>query len=149
MSTLTQFLGGGATTSVVNLHSSGGGSTIIGSASTSFSGKEVLSGALTANTLATALSVSGGGAVPVLVAYTKDATARTVRLKVTADGVSIFDATSASLSNADRGIYAAGQGSNPVTQGEPIVFNSSLTVEIASSLTETDKVAIAYVLNKR
>ena len=115
--------------------------------------KEVLSGALTANTLKTVLTVTGPGSVPLLTSYTKDATARTVRTVVIVDGTTAFDFTSASISIAKRGAIVAGElTGNPVsatfylTQGEPIRFSNSLVVQIASDLTETDKLAISYIV---
>ena len=111
--------------------------------------KEVLSGALTANTLATVLSLTGPGEVPLLTSYTKDGTARTVRTVVIVDGVTVFDFTSASIGVPKRGAIVAGQvadgGSSYVTQGNPIRFSVSLVVQQASNLTETDKLALAYI----
>ena len=113
-------------------------------------GKEVLSGALTANTLATVLSLTGPGEVPLLTSYTKDGTARTVRTVVIVDGVTVFDFTSASIGVAKRGAIVAGEwagvpGGLYVTQGNPIRFSVSLVVQQASNLTETDKIALAYI----
>ena len=109
-------------------------------------GKEVLSGALTANTLATVLSLTGPGEVPLLTSYTKDATVRTVRTVVIVDGVTVFDFTSASIGVANRGAIVAGQvAGGDVTQGNPIRFSVSLVVQQASNLTETDKLALAYI----
>jgi hypothetical protein len=114
--------------------------------------KEVLSGALTANILATVLSLTGPGEVPLLTSYTKDTTARTVRTVVIVDGVTVFDFTSASISVANRGAIVAGElAGTPggatfyVTQGNPIRFSVSLVVQQASNLTETDKLALAYI----
>ena len=153
MSALTQFLGNGPTTSVVNYFSSGGvRSTVVLTGSQYNGGKEVLSGALTANTLATVLSVTGSGSVPYLACYVKDTTSRSVRMEVTVDGVVVFDATSDTAGTASgTGILAAGAagGSPTSVQGDPIQFNFSLVVKIASSLSETDKIAIAYALYKR
>jgi hypothetical protein len=153
MSTLSQFVGGAPTTSIVNAVSGGGVTTTVAiQASTSSNTKAVLSGALTANTLATALSVTGGGEVPFLSAYAIDATARTIRCVVTVDGVSVFDATSASISTTNHGLLVmgwVGASSALGNSGAPLRFNASLLVQIASDLTETDKVAIAYTLNKR
>lgn len=140
-----------STTSIVNTYSSGGTATTVAVGLRQAGAKEVLSGALTANTLATVLSVSGSGDVPFLSVHTQDATARTVRLKVTVDGTSVFDATSSSVSAAGLGIHAAGStvSAGVSNQGYPIRFNTSLLVEIASSVTETDKIAIGYTLYKR
>lgn len=146
MSTLSQFGGNRATTQIVNAHSSGGTSTT--SVNAAASAREVLSGALTASTLATILTVTGAGRVPQLSAYAKDTTSRTIRLVVEVDGVTAFDATSAAIIVINTGIFAAGGGNNPLAVGEPIVFNNSLVVRVASSLTETDKIGVAYSLVK-
>ena len=149
MSTLSQFTGGGATTSIVNFHSSGGTSAANVQVTANSGAREVLSGALTANTLGTLLSVTGPGRCPQLSAYAKNTTARTIRLVVDVDGVTVFDATSASISTANTGLFAAGSatsGSAPLNPGEPIVFTSSFVVRVASSLSETDAVAIGYSL---
>jgi hypothetical protein len=119
-------------------------------AATTVLGKEVLSGALTANILATVLSLTGPGEVPLLTSYTKDATVRTVRTVVIVDGVTVFDFTSASFGVANRGAIVAGQLADAglsfyVTQGNPIRFSVSLVVQQASNLTETDKLALAYI----
>ncbi len=149
MSTLSQFLGGGVTTAIVNAHSSGWTSATNMQAGAFNGGREVLSGALTAGTLATLLTVTGGGQVPMLSAYAKDTTSRTVRLVVEVDGVTAFDATSSAVTAANSGIFAAGwRGSSGMEPAQPIVFASSLVVKVASSLTETDKVAIGYILHR-
>jgi hypothetical protein len=153
MSTLSQFAGGAATTSIVNFYSSGGvQSSAVINAAAAGGAREVLSGALTAATLATALTVTGGGEIPALSVYTKDTTSRTVQIRVTVDGVVVFDATSSAVTVVNNGLIVVGfqNGSAGLTpSAAPIRFNTSLTVQIASSLTETDKVAIGYILNKR
>lgn len=154
MSVFTQFAGGAATTSITNAYSAGGvnsGTSLVGAGLGG--GKEILSGALTANTLATpaGCSISGSGEVPWLSAQTKDVTARTIRLKVTVDGVVVFDSTSNSISASGYGVIAVGSlvGTNSDVSGAPIRFNSSLLIQVASSLTETDKVSVGLVMNKR
>lgn len=150
MSTLSQFSGGAATRSIVNAFSSGGVSSAgnLNAGTSGNASREVLSGALTANTLKDLLSVSGSGQVPYLSAYSKDATSRTIRMVVIVDGTTVFDATSNAIAGTNNGILAAGYvgSSNAGTPSHPIRFNSSLLVRVASSLTETDKVAIAYYL---
>jgi hypothetical protein len=154
MSTLSQFAGGAPTTSIVNAYSSGGvqsGITVLGSVGNNAT-EVVPSGELTANVLATALSVTGGGEVPFLTVGTKDTTSRTVRAKVTVDGVVVFDATSSAVTILGSGMAVVGYNGGAgiyVQAPAPIRFNSSLLVEIASSRTETGKVSISYVLNKR
>ena len=144
MSTLSQFSGGAATRSIVNFFSSGG--TIAGGlgAGANVGTREVLSGALTANTLQTVVSISVGGQIPYLAAYSKNPTSRTIRLVVICDGVTVFDATSSTISGTATGIMAAGTTGGPTN---PIRFNSSCVIRVASSLTETDNVGIAYSLN--
>lgn len=106
-------------------------------------------GALSAGVLATVLSLSGRGAISFLACSGVDTTARTHRLKVTLDGVVIFDATTASTSNAGSvlaaiGFFIPSSTVNAAPIFEPLVFNSSLLVEYASSVTETAKSIIAY-----
>lgn len=106
-------------------------------------------GALSAGVLATVLSLSGRGAISFLACSGVDTTARTHRLKVTLDGVVIFDATTASTLNAGSvlaaiGFFIPSSTVNAAPIFEPLVFNSSLLVEYASSVTETAKSIIAY-----
>ncbi len=147
MSTLSQFTGGAATRSIVNSCSSGGVSLTNLQANTATNNaREVLSGALTAGVLKTLLTISQGGRVPFLSAYAKNATSRTVRVVVIADGVTVFDATSSAVTANNSGLWVAGQAITGANASEPIRFNSSLVVQVASSLTETDFVAIGYSL---
>lgn len=147
MSTVTQFGGNRATKSVVNYWADGGVSAQFGGGTGLVAGhKSITSGSLTANTLATQLTISGAGEVSSLICCTADATARTVRMQVVADGTTVFDATSNSVSNAGYGICAAGTGAaNGSNNGTPIRFNSSLVVKVCSSLTETGKLVTSYL----
>lgn len=107
-----------------------------------------LSGAMTANTLKTFLSVSGsGGEMPVLSIATNDATARTIRVKITIDG-NAYDFTSASISTSGSGVILAGAAntSNPIITPS-IKWKSTLLIEVASSVSETDKLTIYWVYN--
>ncbi|HPL79491.1 MAG TPA: hypothetical protein PKY40_10820 [Burkholderiaceae bacterium] len=81
--------------------------------------------------------------------YTNDVTARTLRMKITVDGSVIRDYTSASISTVDTGFVGVGGGYYNGTTGprafyQPIRFSESLLIEIASSVTETDKATFAY-----
>jgi hypothetical protein len=143
MSTLSQFSGGAATRSVVNLWSAGGASSTSVGAGSANGAREVLSGALTANTLKTLVSISTGGQISYLSAYSANATSRTIRLVVICDGVTVFDATSNAIAASGTGMRAAGSGTAPTGV---IRFNASCVIQVASSLTETDSVAVAYVL---
>ena len=108
--------------------------------------KIILSGALTAATLATVLSVTGAGVIGVLYIRPVDATSRTIRLQVIIDGVTVFDSTSSTMASSTQGAFAIGSISSnntyPISGDEAVPFNTSFVVKVASSLTETDKVAI-------
>ena len=112
-------------------------------------GKATNTGALTAGVLSSALiNISGtAGELSSLYMTTNDATARTMRLEVVADGVTVFDSTTASVAASGSGFWAVANGqvtSSIDVTTNPIVFNSTLTVKVASSLTETDKTQISY-----
>lgn len=147
MSSIFQFMGGArATKSIVNGFSTSGWTPVTVYAQ---SARGLLSGALTAGTLKTLLSVSGAGEVSSLALKTIDASSRTLRLRVVVDGVVAFDSTSAAVAQADAGcVIGDGVGAPGVIfSGSPIRFLTSLVVEVASSVTETDKLRLAYVLN--
>jgi hypothetical protein len=145
MSTLSQFAGGAKPPRA--LVNGANGMTPILMLGAGSGQKDVLTGALTANTLSTVLSITGSGVVNLLCAQSVDATSRTHRLKVTIDGVVAFDATSAAIAAANKGIPAIGLfvngGATPVL--DQIPFNTSFLVEYASSVTETGKTTISYL----
>lgn len=132
------------TTSIVNGFSSGAPAGVSQVPNSDSTCKQTLSGALTAATLKNMITVSGSaGKMPVCAVSTQDVTSRTLRIKVVCDGFTCFDSTSAAIAATTTGISAAGMraGSTSTTIGdEPISWKSSMTVDIASSLTETDKV---------
>ena len=105
------------------------------------------SGATTANTLKTALSNTGRGRLLLLGAYCTDATSRTIRIKVTLDGVAVIDATSAAISSGNSGVLVLGQMvASTYAIGHPIDYQSSLLVEFASSVaSETDKIKLFWI----
>ena len=111
-----------------------------------FGDKIVLSGALTANTLKTIFSkLDGPCEFTQLSFYTNDSTIRTMRVKVTVDGVSVFDYTSASFGINQNGCCLAGYINSQYNINiGTIRSSSSLVIEIASNLTETDKFSISY-----
>ena len=112
--------------------------------------KVVASGSTTAGVLKTILSLSGAGVVSFLAVEHGDTTSRTHRLKVTLDGVVIFDATSAATTSVSHVQCAIGSitqvaaSSSSVVTFEPLAFNTSLLVEYASSLTESNGGYIGY-----
>lgn len=147
MSSIFQFMGGArATKSIVNAFSASGWTPVAVNVN---GGRLLLSGALTAATLKTMLTVTGAGEVSSLALTAVDSTTRTLRLRVSVDGVVAFDSTSVAASAAGNGcvIGAGVGGSGVIFSGSPIRFLTSLVVEVASSVTETDKLQLAYVLN--
>jgi len=152
MTTLSQFTGGNVPPiTIVNKFSSTAAPQNV--TNVAVSAKTYQSGALTANTLATATGlgqVTGSGKIKLLCLYTNDATARTLRLKVTIDGTSVFDSTSSSVSSSIYGVFAVGfaDASGTVFHEDGIYFNSSFKIEIASSLSETDKIAVGLVYDQ-
>ena len=145
MSNLNQFLSGVTSRSPASLvnYISTTGWNGIAILNTRGDVKAILSGALTANTLATLLTVTGGGVVNLLTIKTVDATARTLRIQVVVDGATVLDSTSASISLGDQGGIAIGGAVGVGYQvSDEVPFNTSFVVKVASSLTETDKIAI-------
>ena len=138
MSGLSQFTGGARVPKVLINGTSGASQAIQSSGGQ----KVTLTGALTANTLATVLSVTGSGVINYIAASSVDATARTHRLKITIDGTIVNDSTSASVSTANSGISPIGFSSGAVVIWDAIPFNTSLLVEYASSVSETAKTNI-------
>ena len=135
--------------SIVNAWSAGGVACV---PVASFVGnKASASGALTANVLKTMLNISGAGVLKVAAVYSADTTARTMRLKITLDGTASFDAICAACTTSTGtqvgvGSLALFNNATPTYMllPERIPFNSSCLVEIASSLSETDKVYLLH-----
>ena len=139
-----------STTSVVNNYSDAGKAPAAG-VSTFFETrcKTTSTGALTAGVLSSSLlSISGtAGALSDCAIHTTDATSRTLRIQIVADGVTVFDATSAATTTIGAGIWAVSGGQASTAQpviSQPIVFNSTLTVKVASSVSETDRTKLSY-----
>lgn len=107
------------------------------------------SGAVTANTLKTVLSVTGKGALTWLGVRTENTSAKTARIRITLDGVVVYDSTSPSDSTSGRWSIAHGaaDGSNwwPAIEGIPLMYEASLLVQYACSITETDGVKFGYI----
>ena len=100
---------------------------------------ETLSGALLAGELQEVLSLSGKGRLNFIAVKNMDATARTMRIRVILDDIEVFDATCASIANTTYAVVAVGGAGGSF---QPVSFKVSCTVEIASSLTETNKLAL-------
>lgn len=129
--------------SIVNGHSAGGVSQAVVMEPHS-AAKKILSGALTANTLKSILTISGSGVLAMCYVTAVNATSRTMRLQIIVDGTAAFDATSGTVASEGTALIGVGQVSAKDPSGYyyviplPIPFNTSLDVKIASSLTETD-----------
>lgn len=138
--------GGASVTSILApTDTSGNIATIV--AVQSGAAKRVSSGALTATVYKELVSVSTPGWLRFCSVFCVDATARTIGLKIVIDGTTVFDEVSQSISVAGSGFNAAGAGSNGLIRAmEYLRFNSSLSLQIKSSLSETDKVGFQYLV---
>jgi hypothetical protein len=114
-----------------------------------------LSGACTAGVLRTILSVTGPGCISYLGYEAIDATIRAHRIKLTLDGNVVFDATTASTADILSAVTEVIGSVSPFSvtgsdywggwQEMPVMFNASLLLEYASSLTETDKCRLGTI----
>ena len=101
-------------------------------------------GTLSAGVLKKVLSISGKGQVNFLMALENAAGPYNNQIKVTLDGTVIFDKTASVSQN--YGVIAVGYGAGAVATGDflamhqPIQFESSLLVEIASSSASSSQV---------
>lgn len=109
--------------------------------------KASLSGAMTANTLKTVYSKTGAGVLYIVGMSTVDTTSRTMRMVITLDNQATpcFDSTSAAITVANTAGFAIGymdtnNAYSPAAQ--PIPFSTSCLIQIASSVTETDKMNV-------
>ena len=141
-----------STTVINNKFSAGGQSAVnIGSSTT---GTAVASGVGSASVLANVLTVTGPGYCPFLICYSNSATpAHTIRCQVIVDGITAFDATSDTITTTiNRGFSVVdcvpSATSSVAPSGWPIRFNYSLVVNVASSQSGTDYVAIRYEYQK-
>jgi len=126
------------------------GYTAITSMAASTTAKTSTSGALTANTLVDLINESGSaGYLSQLSIFTVDATSRTLRIVVTVDGTNIYDITSAAISAGQSGAVLAGSVSTSNPQAlPPIYYTNSISVQYASSVTETGKFTISLARNQ-
>lgn len=113
-----------------------------------FNGKKYTP-SLTATTLTTLLSVTGSGQIDLLYFMENTAGPKTVRIKVTLDGTVIFDQTSASVTKGTSqgnqgavvlgivgGVFNGTYIRTYIAGAQPIIFNSSLLIEVQSSTTD-------------
>ena len=103
--------------------------------------RQTLSGALTANTYKTIVSVTGQGILKFCGVASVDATTRTQSIRITIDGVVVCEKSVAGVNAINKGIVAVGGlvDSTSVARFDRLAFNTSLLVEVKSNITETDK----------
>lgn len=148
MTTLSQFSSSGRhLASIVNRDSAGSTQTIAVDYAGPPSGcKAYASSSVAANALQDMLSITGRGVLNFVAAHTNDTTSRTVRLKITVDGTSVFDATSSAITTSGNGVVGigcvVGAATTPcVVVFQPVRFYASCLVQIASSvLNDTTKI---------
>lgn len=144
MSTLSQFVGGRGGIKPTGLINGSSSLTRVMFLSEPQWCKKMQTGLQTANVLSTVLSLSGKGVIDFLSVCSGDSTSRTHRIKVTIDGIVIFDATSAAAAAAfhQHVVIGAITAINDTANysgivGQPLIFDTSLLIEYASSITET------------
>lgn len=134
-------------TSIVNVCSAGDVQIDFTSAVLDRVGKQTLSGILSANTykVVPVLDITGAGVLNVAAVYTVDTTSHTVGLIIIIDGKTIFDAVSSTITAAWKGLIGAGiMGIGTSILPTPMVFTSSLIVNLKSSNAETDKIGLCH-----
>lgn len=112
-------------------------------------GNNVLSGALTADVYKEIVSLSTSGVLRLCGVKTENGTSRTLGLKIVIDGVTVFDETSGATTVNDGGFWGVGFSTNAVggssSYNESFKFNRSLSLQIKSSLSETDLISLIYM----
>lgn len=110
----------------------------------------VLSGTLTAGVYKELFSVaSGGGILMAAVVYSGDGTARTLGLRIVIDGNTVLDHAGVAgytVAYAGMGIGFSDDSTTlyPLLSPVCIPFKTSLSLQVRSSLSETDKVSLKY-----
>lgn len=153
MSYITQFASGSRTTKQIVNDKSLAGFFWQGVQAHQPRSKSATSGAMTANTLKTVVSVSGSaGIMDYFAVKTADTTSRTLRVKVTVDGFVVFDFTSSATTTASDltsiiSSFTDHSGIGLEAGGIRLTWNNTLLIEAASSVTETDKFTYYYRYN--
>ncbi len=146
MTTLTQLYGGGAGP-VISLQRSFNITPTFNSQISRLAPVSVQSGAMTSGVPKNILTVNGRGRLLLAAVRAVDATARTLTPDIKIDGVSILSPALV-FGAADSGCDLVGVSYYTSDSGlglwEPIDFQSSLVIDLTSSLTETDKATVHY-----
>lgn len=108
--------------------------------------KKTVSGALSAGTYKELIALTGSGVLNAcLVCNNIDTTSRQIGLKVVIDGTTVFDAYSEATTTANVNLIAIGTAYSSILMcTQDIVFAQSLSIQIKSSLDETDKLTLGY-----
>ena len=108
-----------------------------------------LSGALTAATYKEIVAVTGAGVLNFAGVYAVDTTSRDIYIKVLIDGVQVVERSILTVVTTGVGPVCVGSTQYDNTNGvashtfDQIPYTSSLSIQIKSSLTETDKLTLA------
>lgn len=117
--------------------------------------RTLLSGAVTANTWKTLVSVTGAGVVHYCSLHANNATSKQSKLRITADGIVLVDSLMPGAAAANHQAYGA-HGIGLAAQFDStnqwhnvfvldwIPFNASLLIEMQSTVSETDGHFLAY-----
>jgi hypothetical protein len=129
---------------IVNFYSDGGKKSSSGIAPLDI--KQVLSGALDTATYKELVGITGSGVLNFVSVTAQNATSRTIGCKIVMDGVTVFDAVSSAITGADIGILPVGAilGAYVTPLFDSLPFYSSLSIQVKSSLAETDLVKLYY-----
>lgn len=125
----------GPVASIINAFSAGGVSTsslAAGSGALAVTAASAYSA--TPGTLQSVISHTGRGRLNALNIYATNVTPRTLRLKLTIDGTVVFDATSNSVSASGSGMFVVGVLTTSTVIYQPIDYQESLLIEVASSV---------------
>ena len=146
---LSNLVGGtGATTSIKNAFSVTGYTR--GQVDVDNAAVQTLSGALTAGVLKTILDEPYACRMSYLSVRVVDSAVVTIRVQVTVDGVIVYNSASADMAGINTGVCLAGMlrtgGLN--NKIPDIVSTSSLKIEVASSVSATDKLLIQWLYNR-
>lgn len=129
-------------TSIINSFSDGGNKSIWASINTH--GKQYLSGALTADIYKSVFSATGKGLINYAAVASIDATSRSLGLKIIIDGnpTPAFEAISSAVNSANGGFPAIGLNYGGEVHPQPVPYEKSIEIQVSSTITETDKVAL-------
>jgi hypothetical protein len=153
MSNIQTFFGPPAVTAIVGGNSTTATDSPIISTNSAFAGannlRRDLAGALTANTWKAIVNVTGPGYVNFAAAIVMAAASQTLGVRVTLDGVVVGNRSVPNMAANGRAVVLIGavDSSNTSTTAvtmQSLRFNKSLLIELQSSLTETDSMAIIH-----